>query len=479
MEPRGVETPRLSRVPSATHEDHSCRPSRRRPAAQESRTTAIAERTGRAVPSGRLSRLARFGGLGARVAGGVLAEGARRAAKGQRPRLGDLLLTPANARRVTDQLSTLRGAAMKLGQLVSMDAGDVLPVELSDILGQLRSDARPMPRAQLLAQLEGAWGVEWRARVPRFDMAPIAAASIGQVHRARTADGRDLAVKVQYPGVARSIDSDVDNVATLLRVSGLVPRALDIQPMLAEAKRELHEEADYAREAAMLTAYRERLAGDDRFLVPAAHPDLSGGAVLAMDHAAGAPLDALVTAPRDERDRVAGALIELVARELWEWGWMQTDPNLANTLVRRDTGTIVLLDFGATQPVGAETQALYRAGARAILAHDRAGVERAMEAMGLFDMATTPGHRAAVLEIADIAMAELHAEPLFDFADGSLVRRLREKGMAVAQDRDAWRLPPSETLFVQRKISGTALMANRLKARVDVLGVLRRFVGDD
>ena len=438
---------------------------------------AIADRDrGRAVPSGRLSRLARFGGLGARVAGGVLAEGARRAASGQRPRLGDLLLTPANARRVTDQLSTLRGAAMKLGQLVSMDAGDVLPAELSEILGQLRADARPMPRAQLLAQLESAWGADWRARVPRFDMAPIAAASIGQVHRARAADGRDLAVKVQYPGVAASIDSDVDNVAILLRISGLVPTALDITPLLSEAKRQLHEEADYAREAAMLTAYAERLAGDDRFLVPAAHADLTADAVLAMDYAPGAPLDTLADAPQQERDRVAGALVELAARELWEWGWMQTDPNLANTLVNRDTGRIVLLDFGATQPIDADTQTLYRDLARAVLDRDRAGVERGLEAMGLLDARTLPAHRAAVLNLAAVAMTELHAHPLFDFGDGSLVRRLREDGIAIAGDRDAWRLPPTATLFVQRKVSGTALMASRLKAKVDVLGTLRRFV---
>ena len=409
------------------------------------------------------------------VAGGVLAEGARRAAKGERPRLGDLLLTPTNARRVTDQLSTLRGAAMKLGQLVSMDAGDMLPAELSDILGALRSDAQPMPRAQLLSQLEGAWGLDWRARVPRFDMAPIAAASIGQVHRARAADGRDLAVKVQYPGVARSINSDVDNVATLLRVSGLVPKSLAITPLLDEAKRQLHEEADYVREAAMLTAYRERLKDDGRFLVPAAHADLSGGSVLAMDYAPGASLDSLVTADQAVRDRVAGALTELVARELWEWGWMQTDPNLANTLVRRDTGQIVLLDFGATQPVGAATQALYRNLARAAQSRNRAGVEQGLEAMGLLDADTTPEHRAAVLDLAEVAMEELHAHQLFDFGDGSLVRRLRDGGLAIASDRDAWRLPPSATLFVQRKVSGTALMASRLKARVDVLGLLRRY----
>ena len=129
-----------------------------RPQDDSEHAESLTARKAAPVPSGRLSRLARFGGLGAQVAGGVLAEGARRAARGERPRLGDLLLTPANARRVTDQLSTLRGAAMKLGQLVSMDAGDVLPAELSDILGTLRSDAQPMPRAQLLSAVGGVRG---------------------------------------------------------------------------------------------------------------------------------------------------------------------------------------------------------------------------------------------------------------------------------------------------------------------------------
>ena len=210
--------------------------------------------------------------------------------------------------------------------------------------------------------------------------------------------------------------------------------------------------------------------------MPAAHPDLTAGAVLTMDYAPGAALDTLATADGAERDRVAGALVELVARELWEWGWMQTDPNLANTLVNRETGRIVLLDFGATQAIGADTQALYRDLARAVLARDRAGVECGLEAMGLLDDRSTATHRAAVLDLADVAMAELHAHALFDFGDGSLVRRLREDGLAVAQDRDAWRLPPTATLFVQRKVSGTALMASRLKARVDVLGVLHRFL---
>ncbi|MEL7488035.1 MAG: AarF/UbiB family protein, partial [Pseudomonadota bacterium] len=182
---------------------------------------------GAAVPRRRLSRAARFGGLAAGVAGDVALRGAGRALRGERPDLGSLLLTPANAARIADELAKLRGAAMKIGQLVSMDAGDLLPPEFAEIMARLRATAAPMPGRQLKSVLTENWGRDWLRRFDAFDVRPLAAASIGQVHRARTNDGRDLAIKIQYPGVRASIDSDVDNVATLINLSGLLPKDTD------------------------------------------------------------------------------------------------------------------------------------------------------------------------------------------------------------------------------------------------------------
>ncbi|RZM20192.1 MAG: hypothetical protein EOP67_54845, partial [Sphingomonas sp.] len=191
---------------------------------------------GRSVPSGRHAPEHAEPRKAGGVAGNVMAEGARRLASGEVPKMGDLLLTPANAMRVADQLSHLRGAAMKLGQMISMDAGDMLPPELATIMGRLRDNAHHMPPQQLDTVLAKEWGKDWRRRFAHFQAHPIAAASIGQVHRARLPGGRELAIKVQYPGVKDSIDSDVDNVATLLRVSGVLPKTLDIAPLLAEAR---------------------------------------------------------------------------------------------------------------------------------------------------------------------------------------------------------------------------------------------------
>ena len=283
-----------------------------------------------AVPSSRIGRLARLGSLASGVAGGMLAEGARQLAQGKKPRMGDLLLTPTNAQRVAGQLAQLRGAAMKVGQLLSMDAGSLMPPELAEILARLRENARTMPMSQVVEVLETHWGKGWEQHFSRFSFTPAAAASIGQVHRACDKGGRELAVKIQYPGVRRSIDSDVDNVATLLKLSGLLPKNLNVAPLLNEAKRQLHEEADYDHEAQYLQRFRQLLDGDADFLLPAAISALTSADILVMSWVEGVAVESLGTAPQAVRDRIASRLIVLFFRELFEFRLIQTDPNFAN-----------------------------------------------------------------------------------------------------------------------------------------------------
>ena len=156
----------------------------------------------RPVPASRFSRLVQLGRLGSGIAGGVVGEGLRQLGSGNRPKAADLLLTPANARRLAERLAEMRGAAMKIGQLLSMEAGDVIPDPLPDILSRLREQANPMPLGQVADVLDAAWGADWKNRFRRFSFTPLAAASIGQVHEAETKDGRRLAIKIQYPGIA-------------------------------------------------------------------------------------------------------------------------------------------------------------------------------------------------------------------------------------------------------------------------------------
>ena len=433
---------------------------------------------GRSVPRGRLARFGQFGRLAGSVAGGMLAEGARRIANGERPPLRDMLLTPANVGRIADRLSHLRGAAMKLGQMISMDAGDLLPAELSGIMGRLRDNAHHMPPAQLQMVLAQEWGPDWRARFTQFDFRPIAAASIGQVHRAVTRDGRELAIKVQYPGVRESIDADVDNVATLLRMSGALPHRFDISPLLTEAKRQLAEEADYQREGEQMALFGLLLADAPEFVVPALDPDLTTSRILAMTFLEGRPIETLESASQTTRDTAARSLMALVLRELFEFGVMQTDPNFGNYRVQPETGRIVLLDFGAARVVEPGTSEAYRSLMGAALAGDKAAVRTAAVDSGFLGAAAVSRHGRRVDDMIEVILGELHRPGPFDFGERGFVSGLRDPGLEIAADTAAWHVPPADMLFVQRKISGTALLAARLKARVDVRGLASPWLAD-
>ena len=429
-----------------------------------------------AVPGNRWSRLARLGGLASGVAGGMLAEGVRQLAQGKRPSVGDLLLTPGNARRVADQLARLRGAAMKVGQLISMDAGDLLPAELAEILARLRSDAHPMPMSQLVSVFNTHWGEGWDRHFERFSFTPMAAASIGQVHAALTKDGRHLAIKVQYPGVRQSIDSDVDNVATLLRISGLLPKSLNIDQLLEEAKQQLHAEADYLSEGKWLCHYGELLRDAPEFALPEMHADLSTANILAMSHVGGEPIESVLGLPQAERDRVAQLLFTLLFREIFEFKLIQTDPNFANYRYDRTIRQLILLDFGATRAYSPTLVDAYRALISAGIAGDTRAMFAAASTIGYFQGEIRDHQRQAVLDIFTLVCEPLRHAGAFDFGVSDLAARIRDAGMILGRDRTFWHTPPADALFLHRKLGGLYLLAARLKARVDVRQLLEGFL---
>lgn len=430
----------------------------------------------RAVPASRMARMGRMGGLVTGLAGGVAWGGMQALARGRRPDMPSLVLTPANVSRIADQLAGMRGAAMKFGQLLSMETGDMLPPELEAILARLRSEAHVMPPKQLRAVLERSYGKDFRRHFRGFDTTPLAAASIGQVHRATDREGRALVIKLQYPGMRVAIDSDLDNMAMLIRWSGLLPADLDIGPLLAEARAQLHEEADYAAEGAQLARFGALLADDPRFVVPQYRPDLSGPDALAMSFELSEPIERLADAPPETRDRAVRALIELCLRELFDFRLMQTDPNFANYRWRPHTGQIVLLDFGATRAIPAAVAEGHRALLRAGLARDREAVYAALERLGFLGPNLAERHRAAILDMAETGFAALKGP--FDFATDDLAARLRRRGMEIGGERALWHIPPAETLFVQRKVGGLYLLAARLGARVDFPALLAPFAAD-
>ena len=429
-----------------------------------------------AVPSGRMSRFASLGSLAAGVAGGMLAEGARQLSQGNRPKARDMLLTPANAKRVANQLSQLRGAAMKVGQLMSMDAGELLPPELSDILGRLRSDAKPMPLSQLAKVLDENWGKGWNKQFKQFSFESIAAASIGQVHSCYTKTDEHLAIKIQYPGVKESIDSDVDNVATLLRVSGLIPKSVDYKPLLEEAKLQLHAEADYVQEASWLVQYTELLGENSDFILPKVYEEYSTENILAMSFVEGASVESLVNASQEDRNRIVSLLLELLFREMFEFQLIQTDPNFANYQYESKSKSLVLLDFGATRAYPKKIAEGYRQLIQGAMENNRDSMSDAAKNIGFFQTHIEDGQREAVLDLFVQACEPLTTEGEYDFGQSNLASRIKEAGMSLSTEKDYWHTPPVDALFFHRKLGGLYLLAAKLNARVDVRGLFKPYL---
>jgi predicted unusual protein kinase regulating ubiquinone biosynthesis (AarF/ABC1/UbiB family) len=426
----------------------------------------------RRVPQSRLGRLAQLGRLAGGIAGGVLSEGARQLGRGRRPSLGELLLTPDNARRLAERLSEMRGAAMKVGQLLSMESGELLPPQLSQVLARLREDAHRMPLGQVAQVLEQAWGKGWDRDFRRFAFTPLAAASIGQVHRAELRDGTALAVKVQYPGIRESIDSDVDNVAAVLRLTSLVPREIDLAPLLTEAKRQLHAEADYRQEAGFLQRFAVHLAGDGRFAVPQAVASHTTAQVLAMTYLEGAPIESLGEAAAPVRNAVAEQLLELALREVLEWGLIQTDPNFANFRYDAAARRILLLDFGASRDYPAARR---RAFAELLLAGSdgaAADIARSAVAVGYLAEDDPPAYRDGIVQLLRAATEPLRSREDYDFAASDLAARVSDSVLQLRLRERFSRIPPPDVLFLHRKLGGLYLLFRLLRARIPVRALL-------
>jgi len=427
------------------------------------------------IPAGRIERLARIGWLAGEVALGGLAEGARRFV-GAGSEVANVFATATNAQRLARRLSGMRGAAMKLGQLLSLEGDDFLPREVADALAILRADADAMPDVQLRRALGRAYGKGWESRFRHFGMEPVAAASIGQVHFGVTADGRELALKIQYPGVARSIESDVDNMASILRLSRLLPRDLDLSAVLAEAKRQLRQETDYEVEAENLRRYAALVADDPAFVVPRVYEDFSTRQILAMDFIRGISLDQLSAQRRAVRDRIGALLYRLLFRELFEFRFMQTDPNLANYLLLPDSGQIALLDFGAGRVISERLSRLYASLFHAAIHGDREGLRRVMEKIGFFEAGERPDRIDGLVDLFLVGCDPFRCRGVYDFGASEVPARARAVGMDLTFKRGFLRPPPPETIFLHRKLGGTFLLCARLGARVDARAAISPFL---
>lgn len=420
------------------------------------------------VPTGRFSRLTKMGGLASRLAGNVLLEGAKQFSQGKSPSIQQLMMTPTNIGHVADKLSQLRGAAMKVGQMLSMDAGDLVPPELAEILAKLRSDAKAMPHKQLTQLLVQHWGHDWLAPFAQFELRPFAAASIGQVHLAYLDTGEKVAIKIQYPGIRDSIDSDIDNVASLLTVSRLIPANVKLDTLLAEAKAQLHNEADYQFEAEQIALYQQQLGYSSNFIVPKVYQQLSNKNILCMQYIEGVAIESLVSAPQDVRDSVASALMELCFKELFCFQLLQSDPNFANFQYQAQSQKIVLLDFGATRAISDTLSQGYMQLMQGAIAQNKQQMAMAAQQIGFFQDEIDPQQKQLVIDIFYQACEPLRTQEAYHFGESDLAKRITQAGKAMSTQQNEWHTPPTDAIFIHRKLAGMYLLAAKLNAKVKV-----------
>lgn len=432
----------------------------------------------KAVPTSRVSRLSKLGVLAGKVAGNMLVDGGKELMQGKAPTIRDLLISEKNLTQLADKLATMRGAAMKAGQLLSMDAGSLVPHDMAVLLERLRADAVTMPAVQLLDVLERNWGDEWQDQFQRFSFQPIAAASIGQVHKGLTLDHRELAIKIQYPGVRESIDSDLDNVFGLLRLSGLIPKDLDLTPLVDEARRQLKLEADYRHEGQQLRNYAANMAAFPRreeVMFPEYHEDLSTDEILCMSYMQGQSIEKLAYVSQEERNRVMSLMMELFFAEFLEYRCVQTDPNLANFLYNLESKQLVLLDFGATREFDQSFVESYQAALQAATYEDRIALAEALNDLGFFEHGKEVKNLDVVLDIFILATEPLRYQGDYDFSGSSLAEKIRDKGLSISSDPDAWHSPPPDILFLHRKLAGLYLMATRFNTSINMNRLVSRY----
>jgi predicted unusual protein kinase regulating ubiquinone biosynthesis (AarF/ABC1/UbiB family) len=405
------------------------------------------------------------------------AEGAVRRLVGQDAERVRADLRRRNAERTRRTLGGLKGGAMKAGQLLSTVEAlfpDDPEARWRDSLVALQEHGEPLPFDEVAPVLAAELGPGWREQLPGLDPVAVAAASIGQVHRARWHDGRDVAVKVQYPGVREALVADVRTVSAMSRAAALVARGLALPPLVAELRDRLAEELDYAREATVQRAFAAAFAGDADLHVPAVVHGTSR--VLVTEWVDGTPLAEVArTSDQAARDAAGARYQRALVSGPERAGWLHTDPHPGNFRVLAD-GRLSVLDFGSALPMAGGMPASFGQLIAALQGDDLAVVDRRLREHGLLRPGVSVELDKLVDYMAPFSTPARHDRFRFSRAwlrtEFGRVNDPRNPDFAVALQLTL----PAEHLFTHRVWLGMVGVLCQLEAEVEVRPVLARWL---
>ena len=411
-------------------------------------------------------------------------------ASGQR--LQDLLL--AQVKALASELGQLKGSLMKVGQMLSMYGEHFLPPEVNSILKSLQYQSPPLQWRSIKKELVAELGADKLSEL-EIEHTPLASASLGQVHLATIIEtGERIALKIQYPGVAKAIDSDIRTLRGIFGMAQLIPSMPLLDELFTEVKEMLVQEIDYRKELEYTNYFREALKGDKRIIVPKTYPRYSTSKVLATSYEEGFGVDSPeVAALSQERRNTLGLIaLEVYYQELFKLGRVQTDPHIGNYKIRiqkvpgshyRSDASeyddkLILLDFGALRTFDEQWLKNYRAMVRASLVRDRVALQKAAEALGFSEPNDDERLKEIFAEFCFVMTEPVTQEGDYDYKATDLPKRLTKMvGSLISNFK--LRAPPREVVFLDRKTGGVFIFLSVLRAKLNSRSLLDRYLTEN
>ncbi len=395
------------------------------------------------------------------------------------------------AKLMSLELGELKGSLMKAGQMISMYGELFLPPEANEFLRTLQAQSPPL----LFSEIEKVIieNLKEKYSLLEVDPNPIGSASLGQVHKAKIKQtGEWIALKVQYPGVDKAIASDLKAIRSLFSMLSLLPSEFQTDTMFREIQTMLEQEVDYEQEARHTLDYRQKFGDDPRYVIPKLYPEFCAKKVIATSFEPGLSVsDPLISAlSQERRNRLSENFLDLYFRELFQFGFIQTDPHLGNYKIRLSADgkdQLVLLDFGAVRQYEPVFLKAYRQMIKSALMQDQAQLEQAS-----LDLKFIEGDDAQELKTIFKEFCEMTVEPFLDpkdprtqkqfmTADGiydwkasDLPKRLTSKAIKIIRDFPL-RTPPSEVVFLDRKTGGVFIFLNVLGAKIRAREIIMKY----